>query len=493
MTTPARPGKFTGATDTASSGSYFGTTLLSGISDLVAADVASAQTSATNAATSATAAATSETNSSGSATVAQQFATNAHNTQFDYGGSNYYSALHYATEVSSQTSLATTARTDAQNFAVKPANTQFTYSGVNYYSALHYQALANTNATTASNYANKVNGAITGSEFSAKAWSLGGTGVTTTGSRGAAKEWATTTGGAVDTSDYSAKEYAIGTTVPAGSSKEWATVTGSAVSGGEYSAKEYAVGTSVAAGSAKEWATTAEDSAVSGGEYSAKHYSAKAAASATAAAGSSGASGAATSASTAEDHKDDAEAARDVAQNYATKIDNVVPSTSDNSAKAWAIGGSGSGDMKVNGKGAAKEWATYTTGKVDGGSGDFSAKEYAIGTHADNTSGSAKQWAIGGGSFNTSTVVAGGLYSAKYYAEQAAASADSFDDLYLGPKSSAPTEDNDGDALTQGDLYYHTSGTKALKVYSGSAWETAAVSTSGLPTAGFTIAMAIAL
>jgi len=448
MTTPARPGKFTGATDTASSGSYFGTTLLSGISDLVAADVASAQTSATNAATSATAAATSETNSSGSATVAQQFATNAHNTQFDYGGSNYYSALHYATEVSSQTSLATTARTDAQNFAVKAANTQFTYSGVNYYSALHYQALANTNATTATNYATKVNGAVTGSDFSAKAWAIGGTSVTTTGSRGAAKEWATTTGGAVDTSDYSAKEYAIGTTVPAGS--------------------------------AKEWATTAEDSAVSGGEYSAKHYAAKAATSK---------SGADTSAATAEDHKDDAEGFKNTASYYATKVNGVVPSTSDYSAKAWAIGGTGVDH--ASGGGNAKDWATETTTTAD--NTEYSAKEYAIGTQSGQSAGSAKQWAIGGGSgFTTSTAVAGGVYSAKYYAEQAAASADSFDDVYLGPKSSAPTVDNDGDALTSGDLYYNTS-SNDLKVYSGSAWETAAVSTSGLPTAGFTIAMAIAL
>ena len=178
MTTPARPGSFTGATDTASSGSYFGTTLLSGISDLVAADVTAAQTSATNAATSATNAATSETNSSGNATVAQQFATNAHNTQFAYSGSNYFSALHYATEVSNQTSLATTARTDAQNFAVRAANSAFTYDGQNYFSALHYQALADANATTANNYANKVNGAVASTNYSAKAWSIGGTGIT---------------------------------------------------------------------------------------------------------------------------------------------------------------------------------------------------------------------------------------------------------------------------------------------------------------------------
>ena len=456
MTTPARPGSFTGATDTASSGSYFGTTLLSGISDLVAADVSSAQTSATNAATSETNAATSATNSSNSATVAQQFATNPHNTQFTYDSSNYFSALHYATEVSSQTTQATNAKADAQKLAINPANTQFTLSDTTTgFSALHYQALANTNATsaatsatTSTNYATKIDGAITGSDYSSKAWAVGGTGVTTTSSRGAAKEWATTTGSAVDTSEYSAKEYAIGTTVPAGS--------------------------------AKEWATTAEDSAVSGGEFSAKHYAAKSAGSATVAA---------SNASTASDHKDDAEAFKNTASYYATKIDGVVPSTSDYSAKAWAVGGTGIDN--ASGGGSAKDWATYTTNTVD--NTEYSAKEYAIGTQSGQTAGSAKQWALGGGAgFNSNTAVAGGQYSAKYWAEQAAASADSFDDTYLGPKSSDPTVDNDGDALTTGDLYYNT-GSNDLKVYNGSAWEVAAVSTASLPSAGFTIAMAIAL
>ena len=77
------------------------------------------------------------------------------------------------------------------------------------YSAKEY-ALGTT-ATSSKSYALKVDGAVTGTDFSSKAWAVGGTNVTTTASRGAAKEWATTTGGAVDTSEYSAKEWAIGT------------------------------------------------------------------------------------------------------------------------------------------------------------------------------------------------------------------------------------------------------------------------------------------
>jgi hypothetical protein len=46
---------------------------------------------------------------------------------------------------------------------------------------------------------------------------------------------------------------------------------------------------------------------------------------------------------------------------------------------------------------------------------------------------------------------------------------DSFEDVYLGAKASDPTLDNDGDALTAGDLYYNTVG-NVLKYYTGSAW-----------------------
>lgn len=63
-------------------------------------------------------------------------------------------------------------------------------------------------------------------------------------------------------------------------------------------------------------------------------------------------------------------------------------------------------------------------------------------------------------------------------ATSAAASYDSFDDRYLGPKASDPTLDNDSNALLTGALYFNT-GTNNMMVYSGSAWVAAYVSTSG--------------
>ena len=66
-------------------------------------------------------------------------------------------------------------------------------------------------------------------------------------------------------------------------------------------------------------------------------------------------------------------------------------------------------------------------------------------------------------------------------ATSAANSADAFDDVYLGSKSSDPTTDNDGDALAAGMLYFNTT-TDLLRVYSGSAWQNAAVDTTNFIT-----------
>ncbi len=77
MTTPARPGQFTGATDNAANGGLFTDSLVDGIPDIVGADVASAQASATAAAASASSASTSASSAAGSATTATDASTSA--------------------------------------------------------------------------------------------------------------------------------------------------------------------------------------------------------------------------------------------------------------------------------------------------------------------------------------------------------------------------------------------------------------------------------
>ncbi len=81
---------------------------------------------------------------------------------------------------------------------------------------------------------------------------------------------------------------------------------------------------------------------------------------------------------------------------------------------------------------------------------------------------------------NADVVTTGNNVTAAQAAQAAAElAADNFDDTYLGAKSSDPTVDNDGGALNAGDLYFNTA-SNVLKVYNGSAWQVAAVSTSGL-------------
>ena len=63
-------------------------------------------------------------------------------------------------------------------------------------------------------------------------------------------------------------------------------------------------------------------------------------------------------------------------------------------------------------------------------------------------------------------------------ATNAAASYDDFDDRYLGAKFSAPTLDNDGDALIVGALYFNTT-TNFMYVYSVSGWVAAGSSVNG--------------
>jgi hypothetical protein len=123
-------------------------------------------------------------------------------------------------------------------------------------------------------WATKVNGVVNtytdnvaqndGNEYSAKAYSVGGTGVTGGSNRGSAKDWAVGAGG----------------------------IMASKPDGSEYSAKEYAQGVTATGGTAKGWASTAHGTAVPGAganDRSALHYSTDASNSATAAANSAAA------------------------------------------------------------------------------------------------------------------------------------------------------------------------------------------------------------
>lgn len=111
------------------------------------------------------------------------------------------------------------------------------------------------NVTLSSEWATKTTGQVASTDYSSKAWSIGGTGVTN--GAGAAKEWATKTGSTVDGTLYSAKYYSTEAASSATLANDWATKTSGAVAGGEYSAKYHAVNAASSASAASGSATSA--------------------------------------------------------------------------------------------------------------------------------------------------------------------------------------------------------------------------------------------
>ena len=94
-------------------------------------------------------------------------------------------------------------------------------------------------------------------------------------------------------------------------------------------------------------------------------------------------------------------------------------------------------------------------------------------TSATNSSTSATA------SASSATSSANSATASASSATAAAASYDSFDDRYLGAKSSDPSTDNDGDALVVGALYFNTT-TNIMMTYTGSAWQSIATGGTGL-------------
>ena len=203
------------------------------------------------------------------------------------------------------------------------------------------------------------------------------------------------------------------------------------------------------------------------------------------------ASNAATSATSAETAKTAAETAETNAEsaetNAASSASSASTSASNASTSATAASGSASAasTSETNAASSATTAATSATNAATSETNAATSATSASGsatTATTQASTSTTQAANSATSATAASNSASSAATAQTAAEAARDSAlaalDSFDDRYLGSKSSAPTVDNDGNALVSGALYFDST-SNAMKVYDGSSWLNAYASLSG--------------
>ena len=153
-----------------------------------------------------------------------------------------------------------------------------------------------------------------------------------------------------------------------------------------------------------------------------------------------------------------AETNAELAETNAETAETNAETAETNAETAQAAAASSASAASTSATNAAASASTATTQATNAASSASSAS-----TSASNASSSAS-------SASTSASNATSAQTAAESARDATLAAyDSFDDRYLGAKSSAPTLDNDGNALVGGALYFDTV-SQGMKVYTGSAW-----------------------
>jgi len=321
------------------------------------------------------------------------------------------SAANAATSASAASTSASNAATSATN----AANSATAASG----SATSASGSASAAATSASNAAGSASSASTSASNAATSES---------NASGSASAAATSASNAA-TSESNAQAYEL-------SANEWATKTTGPVAGGEYSAKYNAQLAATSASNASTSETNASASASTATTQAGIATTKASEASASASAALTSETNAASSASSASTS----------ASNAATSATNAS-----NSASSASTSASNAATSESNAATSASNAATSETNAASSAS--------AAATSASNASSSAS--------------AASAAETAALAAQAAAELAyDSFDDRYLGAKSSDPTLDNDGNALLTGALYWSTASNE-LKIYNGTSWSVA--------------------
>ena len=258
-----------------------------------------------------------------------------------------------------------------------------------------------------------------------------------------------------------------------------ATAASSSASAASTSASNAASSASAASGSASTastQATNASNSATAASTSASNAASSASAASTSATNASNSATAAAGSASTASTQATNASNSATAASTSATNASNSATSASTSATTATTQAGIAT-TQATNAAASATAAATSATNASNSAS--------TATTQATNASNSASAASTSASNASTSASNAStSEIAAAASAAAAAASYDSFDDRYLGAKSSAPTLDNDGNALVTGALYYNdgtvTPADKGMYVYDGSLWIAASAASTAI-------------
>jgi hypothetical protein len=235
-----------------------------------------------------------------------------------------------------------------------------------------------------------------------------------------------------------------------------------------------AANSATAAQTAETNAETAETNAETAETNAASSASAASTSASNAATSATNASNSASSASTsATNASNSASAASTSASNASTSA-----TAASGSASSASTSASNAATSETNAASSASSASTSaTTATTQAGIATTQASNASTSaTNASNSASSASTSATNAS--NSATAAAGSATTASSAADAALAALDSFDDRYLGQKSTAPTLDNDGNALLAGALYFNTT-TNEMKVYDGSTWLNAYASLSG--------------
>ena len=285
-------------------------------------------------------------------------------------------------------------------------------------------------------------------------------------------------------------------------------ILGSATSAAVSAASAAASATSAAtsATSAANSATAAANSATASATSASAAATSATSASASATAAATSATSAAASATAAATSATSAAASATAAANSVATIASYATAAANSASAAATSATSAAASASAAATSAASAAASTTAAAASAASAATSATSASASASAAATSASAAATSASSAATSASasatsasaaatsaTSAAASATSAASSAASAAASWDSFDDRYLGPKSTAPTVDNDGNPLTDGVIYYNTTdynmyvwngGTSSWQVFTSSGDITAVTAGTGLSGGG---------